>query len=612
MSKDKTGEHDSFGQSKISAEEAIKKMGASAQEAVQAYQENPSADTYRDYLRVQARFKSHVTGEKYVEPVKIHDYRMSDIYMQHNQSRNMNFYVGVLSRFKRKCLWSIPTMQVGVDKASYYFGYHPEFYKYYPVEFCLYMLQHEAHHILQDHIPRLMKNFNAIRPVDMDNPTKREMEGLKKLQTYSNVAADEAVNSILNHSETHRKTLDSLPEPIGIDPKDYGHESLWSYEEYLNSWMLDAYSLFNKKGDGSGSTGMGSGHSSMEKAMSQSSDEESQGKGSGNGEESQGKGSGSGSESIEDKIQRDFNDTTGSDGHTWLDDIISGKSSEPTEQEKEAIAKIQKEAKEKGIPVDDLMAQKGMDNVGKNGEVPTAARLNDLAESLKKQGERVLIETVRDHKKSSGRGTIPGHYLEKYDELTKVCELHWTEIFESMISDPKDAKETFRINKYNRNNALLSSCNQFGFKEDDPRYRIWVSIDTSGSMCRQDIEEGLAVVQGLQKADSEIEVTVCEFDTSIQRISEFKEDDDIMKDVVGRGGTDFNCVFHHLSEEVPEDKKPDLHIIFTDGGAPPPSESVRIPVHQMPLLWVITSTNPSYWFKDKGTETYGDILQTNK
>lgn len=623
MSKDKSEGHDSFGSSKISAEEAVKVLGEDGKRAIQAYQQDPNPETYFGYLDVTAQFKSLVTGEKYIKPKKYHDIPMSDIYMKHNQSRNMNFYVGVLSRFKRKCLWSIPTMQVGVDKASYYFGYHPEFYKYYPIDFCLYVLQHEAHHILQDHIPRLMKNFNAIRPKDMKNPTQREMEAINKLKTYTNIAADEAVNSILNHNERNKKTIESLVEPVGVNPADYGHEELWSYEEYLNSWMLDAYSLFQKKGDGSGSTGMGGGQASMEKAMGEAGKGESQGQssggqnpgeGQGDGESKEEQGSGgSGEESIEDKAQRDFEDTTGSKGHTWLEDMMNGKSSEPTDAEKKRIEELQKEAREKGIPVDELAAQKGMDGQGKPGETPTAQELNDLAESLQKQGERVLIETIRDQKeRTGGRGTIPGNYLEKYDELTAVCEMSWQEILESMISDPKEAKETFRINKYNRNNALLGSCNQFGFKEDDPRYRIWVSIDTSGSMCRRDVEEGLAVVESLLKADSEIEVTVCEFDTRIHRISEFNEGDDIMKDVVGRGGTDFNCVFTHLAEEVGDDKKPDLHIIFTDGGAPPPDEDVRIPTHQMPLLWVVTSSHPSYWFKDKSGEQYGDILQTNK
>ena len=622
MGKNKAEGHDSFGGPKLSPDEAVKALGDEGKKAVQDYYQNPNPSSYFGYRDVISRYKSLVTGEKYVKPHKYHNIPMSDIYMRHNQSRNMNFYVGVLSRFKRKCLWTIPTMQVGVDKASYYFGYHPEFYKYFPIEFCLYVLQHEAHHILQDHIPRLMKNFNAIRPKDDKKPTQREMEAFKKLETYTNIAADEAVNSILNHTESNRKTIDALAEPTGVTPKDYGHEELWSYEEYLNSWMLDAYSLFKKKSDGSGSTGMGSGHSSMEQAMgteksqpgeSGSSGEESSDSKSSGEESSDSKSSGE--ESTEDQAQRDFEDTTGSNGHTWMKDIQSGKSSEPTEEEKKQIKDLQKEAHEKGIPIDELMAEKGMP-VGGPGDprgMPSAGELNDLADSLQKQGERILIETIRDHKeRASGRGTIPGNYLEKYEELTKVCEMHWTEILEMLISDPKEAKETFRINKYNRNNALLQSCNQYGFKEDDPKYRIWVSIDTSGSMCRQDIEEGLAVIQALLKADSEIEVTVCEFDTQVHRITELKEDDDIMKEVVGRGGTDFNAIFTYITEEVPDDKKPDLHIIFTDGGAPPPDENVRIPVHQMPLLWVITSTHPIYAFNNNGKDTFGDILQTNK
>lgn len=586
ITKNTAESHDSFGGSGISQEEAVKQLGDEGRAKVEAYRKNPNPETYLGYLETTARFKSLVTGEPYVQPVKHHDIPMSDIYMKHNQSRNMNFYVGILSRFKRKCLWSIPTLQVGVDKATYYFGYHPEFYKYYPIESCLFFLQHEAHHILQNHIPRVMKMYNTMRPVDEKNPTKRELEALQKLQTYTNIAADEAVNSILNHNGAFH----SMDKSGFVTPSDYGHDELWSYDEYLNSWLLDAYSLFQKKTDGSGSSGMGSGASSMEKAMNS----DSNGSGEGSGE------SGNGEESLESQIDRDFKDTTGSNGHTWIDDIKSGKSSEPTDAEKEKIAQAQKEAAEKGIPYD-------ASTEGDTRREPTASELNDLADSLEKQGERVLIETVRDQSERGGRGTIPGNYLEKYEELTAVVEMHWTEIFHSMVADPKDAKETFRINKYNRNNALLSKANQYGFKEDDPKYRIWVSIDTSYSMNKDDIEEGLAVIQGILKSDSEIAVTICEFDTQIHRITELEADSEPLKDVWGRGGTDFNCIFKHLSTEVSEEERPDIHIIFTDGGAPPPQEDVRIPVHQMPLLWVLTSRYPDTWFEDG----YGDILKIN-
>ena len=306
-------------------------------------------------------------------------------------------------------------------------------------------------------------------------------------------------------------------------------------------------------------------------------------------------------------MDKDFKDTTGSNGHTWIDDIKSGKSSEPTDAEKAKIEQAQKEAEAKGIPIEKGMGDVEGEGTGDKKAAPTASELNDLADNLEKQGERVLIETVRDQSERGGRGTIPGNYLEKYEELTAVVDMHWTDIFHSMVSDPKDAKETFRINKYNRNNVLLGKSNQYGFKEDDPKYRIWVSIDTSYSMNRSDIEEGLAVIQGILKSDNEIEVTICEFDTQIHRITQMDSESDMLSDVCGRGGTDFNAIFRHLSAEVSEENMPDIHIVFTDGGAPPPSEDVRIPVHQMPLLWVLTSNYPDMWFDDG----YGDILKIN-
>ena len=569
----------------ITPKEAKEQLGEEATAILKNYKEHPSPDTFFQYKVLLAKFKALISGLPYVAPEKLHDLPLSNIYMHHKQKDHLNFYVGVLSRFKRKCLWSIETMQVGIDDGAYYLGYHPEWYKYMPVEEVVFVLEHEAHHILQGHVPRLIKGYNALKPVDEKNPTEEEIKAVKLLQSLSNIAADEAVNSLLLHSMSNKNLgLTDL-----IDPGDYGHPEKWSYDEYLASWMLNPLGLYEHKQEGSGGGGKdpnGSGKGTMSKAMG-------------------GSGSEGGGEAA-DKAQEDFENSTGSSGHTWIKDLENGKAMGPDDTQEAAIENARAAAKEAGI------------DLGEEGEAAAAAaqgdtttRLNDLADSLVTQGKRALIESARECIAKRGRGIIPGTYHEMFEELTKVDERHWSDIFETFVNNTREFTESFRINNVNRNTILMGPLNRYGFKEDDPKYHIEVAIDTSGSMSKDDVEEGLAVVKAIQASDSEVRVTLVEFDTGIHRVSNMDSNTLLNKDVWGRGGTDFNCVFKRLMNEVADDDKPDMLIIFTDGGAPPPQKEWRIPEQDLPVLWVLTSNRPDYWFLDNN-DPYGTILSTVK
>ena len=547
--------------------EALVSLGTEVQELVEAYRNEPSPSTYKGYTVAKAKIEAAVTNKPYVEPTKHHDYGMSDVFLKLSYQAGTSFFIGVLSRFKRKALWSIPTMAVGVSNGSFYFAYHPEWYKYHTLEYCRMVLCHEAHHILQNHLPRFLNTLQSLRPLKENAPTKRETSALQAFQEFSNIAADEDVNSLLQKQRAHSLVINTgNNKDTLVLPQHYDHPTEKAYEQYLNLWLLNPASIFRNSKNAQG-------------AQSEQGEQGEQG------------------ERCPSKEAADqYVETTGSDGHPWMKDITSGKAMGVSKEEQERIDKLREEGAEQGqIPQE-----------AGQSKLPSNEELQQLAESLEHQRNTALISSAKQEISKHGRGTVPGKYLEEFDKLTKVCELHWTDILSNMVSEPKIAKETYKINRYNRNNILLGDMSKYGFKEEDHTYRIWVSVDTSYSMNNDAIQEGLAVIQSLLKVDSEIQVTVCEFDTTIQRITNMTADSDVMKSVEGRGGTDFNCIFTHLQDKVPEDIYPDLHVIFTDGGAPPPRKDNRIPVHKLPLLWVLTSQNSVTWFDDK----YGDVIYT--
>lgn len=111
---------------------------------------------------------------------------------------------------------------------------------------------------------------------------------------------------------------------------------------------------------------------------------------------------------------------------------------------------------------------------------------------------------------------------------------------------------------------------------------VFASIDTSGSMGQEELNEIMAELIGIAKSFSNLKMRVIECDTEIQmdlpiengHIKTLKE----MK-VRGGGGTSHKPVYDYVHKEYPHAK---LLINFTDGYTTFPDKEI------VPTLWVIT------------------------
>lgn len=556
-------------------EGAFQQLLEAAKEAYLAYEVDKNPVTFERQLNTTHELKCYALGKQYVPITKKHTHALSSIYMYYQTRDTFNFYVSVLSRFKRRSSWDCPTMGVSIQQGSYVLSYNPEWYKYKTVNEVILTLEHEAHHILQDHIPRLLRQYNAVRPQgDLQSASLLDIQTVEDLKAFSNIAADEAVNSLVFHSSWGR--TDDVAD--WINPKDFNHEQGMAYESYLASWTARSGDVYSRKQDGGGQgpqQGEGSGG------------------GGGLGTVISACGCGwQGASPDGQQASQAYSNTTGSTGHTWIDDAASGKGLLP--QDEEAAAEAKAQAAANGIPVSDL-----------------ASSINDLADHLSSEGKRALVSAVNSADNSSkGRGCVPGNYKEMYDDLIEVSKLHWTDILETHISSTRQFSETFKINSINRNRILLGGLNLYGFKDDNPQYTIDVCIDTSGSMSKNDVLEGLGVAKAILQVDSDIAMNLVEFDTKVHRVTAMTPQSEFNTDMWGRGGTDFDAVFIRV-RNLPEHEKPDMIIVFTDGGAPPPSMHVRIPESDVAVLWVLTSQGSCDMFIDNNNN-YGSIIRTSE
>ena len=89
--------------------------------------------------------------------------------------------------------------------------------------------------------------------------------------------------------------------------------------------------------------------------------------------------------------------------------------------------------------------------------------------------------------------------------------------------------------------------------------KIVIAVDTSGSVNNELLKEFLSEVQAVVREMDFESITVMQFDTKVNKISEYKKNDEINLEVKGRGGTNYVPLFSAIEEINPE-----LVLIFTD------------------------------------------------
>lgn len=231
---------------------------------------------------------------------------------------------------------------------------------------------------------------------------------------------------------------------------------------------------------------------------------------------------------------------------------------------------------------------------------PNAAMLEDLAkelatqspeakatleEDLERTGAKLTLDTY-SHEKS--RGILPRGLVTLLEELLTPPTIPWQRLLKKAIVQARRYRKARSIRTPLRRIAIddtdpLAEPCTFPGKKKNPAWTIIFAIDTSGSMSDEDVQDALAELRGVQKADAHIKIHVIEADAEIGREYPLTSYGKVKKDVTGRGGTDFNDVFKRARE-----LDADMLIYATDGYAPMPERHNRIPKSK--ILWLISAT----------------------
>ena len=106
----------------------------------------------------------------------------------------------------------------------------------------------------------------------------------------------------------------------------------------------------------------------------------------------------------------------------------------------------------------------------------------------------------------------------------------------------------------------LPSISPFPGKTKDFSFNISIILDTSGSMKKDDVLEGLSGVKNIIENDKYCKTTILEIDTIIQKEYEVKKLKDIDYTINGRGGTILLPALVRCKE-----LNTDVTLVFTDG-----------------------------------------------
>ena len=126
--------------------------------------------------------------------------------------------------------------------------------------------------------------------------------------------------------------------------------------------------------------------------------------------------------------------------------------------------------------------------------------------------------------------------------------------------------------------------------------------DTSGSMDRDDLSQALGEMQGIIKSFPNVKIDVLVGDAEIQNtftLTTHNRDDivEIAKGMKGGGGTDHNCVFSHVKENIRDCK---ILICFTDGYTSVPEDTSSF---FFDTLWLLTPNG------DDKALTFGEVVK---
>ena len=197
---------------------------------------------------------------------------------------------------------------------------------------------------------------------------------------------------------------------------------------------------------------------------------------------------------------------------------------------------------------------------GEDGKKNGKGRPRLSAEEKQKIKDEIKEAVLAAASASDGAGNLPAGVKRIIEDMT-APKMNWRELLRMQLESTIKSDYTWMRNS--RRGWHMDAVMP-GMKLD-PMIDIAISIDASGSMSDKMLKDFLAEVAGIMEQFPNYRIHVLSFDTQVYNPQQFNSEnlDDITGyEIMGGGGTDFDCVFQYFKENEIEPKR---HIMFTDG-----------------------------------------------
>lgn len=247
-----------------------------------------------------------------------------------------------------------------------------------------------------------------------------------------------------------------------------------------------------------------------------------------------------------------------------------------------------------GIKAEEEIYEILMKNVkpkdGAWGDKNGTGDMEETTSEVKRKIVNVVARAIQQAKQSGKPGDIPGGIEEMFNEFVKPI-IPWQSQLMRFFTEMLDEDYTWkRPNRRNQEIYLPSR-----FTDDGRLEHLMYFMDTSGSVTEDMIIRFNSEVKYIQEMLRPERLTLVQFDTEIQCVTEFIADDEFRAiKIIGRGGTSLQCVHNYILQ-----KKPTAAIIFSDLDCRPMRE-----IKDVPVVWVIIN-NPSI------KPSFGQIIHIN-
>ena len=180
-------------------------------------------------------------------------------------------------------------------------------------------------------------------------------------------------------------------------------------------------------------------------------------------------------------------------------------------------------------------------------------------EDLKKIRDEIK-EAMVQASQAAGAGNVPGEIARMIKEMTEP-KMNWRELLRQQIQST--VKNDFSFSRPSRktqmSGAILPGSNF------DTTIDICIGIDMSGSIGDDQASDFMSEIKGIMEEFKDFKIKVWCFDTRVYNEQDFdgySADSIVDYEVMGGGGTEFDCNWEYMKEN---DIQPKKFIMFTDG-----------------------------------------------